>query len=287
MNCWEEKEVYVITYYLADKNKEGVKINWSDNHGECFADTYEEALKMKEKLLNGEEWQGGLVETCYISDEPEIREFWKSEMENNKVDVASGDKEENIMEKTNTEEFIFIQDNTIEKLLLLKREQERNLNCAVTPGIAEIFKKNIEALEQALNVVSLMREKNKKLQELSDAKHTYKKLENVFPRIADVLRNSNGRDYKVLDILPKNDVLLCRMSDNEICVAHNLKMYEREFVNADDEVLKSEIEIEWGHADYYGSSFSNIDFGKLYDSYREKEMDTDDLDYSSEISRSR
>lgn len=75
---WEKKKYWIVTIWLKDKDEDGEPINWSKAHEEYFAETYEEAEKLKEKFLNGEdEWYGNLVEDCIISDEMEEREVWK------------------------------------------------------------------------------------------------------------------------------------------------------------------------------------------------------------------
>ena len=78
--AWEKKKVWVVTIYLADKDEEGEDINWSSPSEEYFADTYQEAEKMKQRFLAGEdECYGDLIEDVLISDDMEEREFWKSD----------------------------------------------------------------------------------------------------------------------------------------------------------------------------------------------------------------
>lgn len=73
---WEKKKVYVVTILLADKDEEGEELNWTHYTEEYFADTIDEAEKMKEKFLKGKDrFYGNLVEDCFISDEMEEREF--------------------------------------------------------------------------------------------------------------------------------------------------------------------------------------------------------------------
>lgn len=73
----EKKDVYVVTIFLKDKDEEGEDLNWSNSSEEYYANTYEEAQKMKEKFMSGQhEYYGDLIEDCFISDEMEEREFY-------------------------------------------------------------------------------------------------------------------------------------------------------------------------------------------------------------------
>lgn len=51
-------------------------MNWSSPSVEEYADTLEEARKMKERLMNGlDDYYGDNVEDICMSDEPEEREL--------------------------------------------------------------------------------------------------------------------------------------------------------------------------------------------------------------------
>lgn len=72
---WQKKKVWVVTAELAAIDMNGEVLNWSDPFQEYYANTLEEAIELKEKLLNGEdEYYRDWIENCYISDEPEERE---------------------------------------------------------------------------------------------------------------------------------------------------------------------------------------------------------------------
>lgn len=74
---WEKKKVYVVMVFLKEEDDEGKPLNWSFPYEEYFADTIEEAERMKEKFMSGQnEDYGDLIEDCWISDEKEEREFW-------------------------------------------------------------------------------------------------------------------------------------------------------------------------------------------------------------------
>lgn len=74
---YEKKEVYVVTIWLKEQDNEGNPLNWSSPREEYYADTYEQAQRMKENFLSGQsDYYGDLVEDCWISDKREEREFY-------------------------------------------------------------------------------------------------------------------------------------------------------------------------------------------------------------------
>ncbi len=76
---WEKKMVYVVKIYLKEEDEEGNPINWTSPSEEYYADTLEEAERMKERFLSGRDnYYGDLIEDVWISDEKEEREFLKN-----------------------------------------------------------------------------------------------------------------------------------------------------------------------------------------------------------------
>lgn len=72
----EKKSVYVVTAWLKEEDEEGNPLNWSSPSETYYADTYEQAQQLKEKLMSGlDEYYGDLVEDCWISDEKKEIEF--------------------------------------------------------------------------------------------------------------------------------------------------------------------------------------------------------------------
>ncbi len=81
-STYEKREVYVVTVWLKEEDEEGNPLNWSGNYEEYYADTLEQAEKMKQDFLDGKDpYYGDIVEDCWISDEKEERELltWKAE----------------------------------------------------------------------------------------------------------------------------------------------------------------------------------------------------------------
>ena len=71
-----KKSVYVVTVWLKEEDADGNPLNWSSPSEDYYADTYEQAQRMKEKFMSGQnEDYGDLVEDCWISDEMKEREF--------------------------------------------------------------------------------------------------------------------------------------------------------------------------------------------------------------------
>lgn len=76
--AWKNKLVYVITIFLKDTDDTGEHIDWTTSTEECYADTMEEALIIKQKFLDGNDFfYGDLIDSCIISDSKEMREFWE------------------------------------------------------------------------------------------------------------------------------------------------------------------------------------------------------------------
>lgn len=72
----EKKSVYVVTAWLKEEDEEGNPLNWSSPSETYYADTYEQAQRLKEKLMSGlDEYYGDLIEDCWISDEKKEVEF--------------------------------------------------------------------------------------------------------------------------------------------------------------------------------------------------------------------
>lgn len=81
-STFEKREVYVVTIWLKEEDEEGNPLNWSGSSEEYYAETLEQAEKMKQDFLDGKDpYYGDLVEDCWISDEKEERELlvWKDE----------------------------------------------------------------------------------------------------------------------------------------------------------------------------------------------------------------
>lgn len=88
---WVKKKFWIVTALLKDEDEEGEPLNWSSYTEEYMCNTYEEAVKCKERLLAGEdEYYGDYIESAEISDEPEEREVWVEErvksLEEKKID---------------------------------------------------------------------------------------------------------------------------------------------------------------------------------------------------------
>lgn len=75
--AWVNKKKWVVTIWLADQDEEGHPLNWSSPSENYYADTYEEAEKLKADFLAGKDnYYGNLVEDCEISEKPEDVVLW-------------------------------------------------------------------------------------------------------------------------------------------------------------------------------------------------------------------
>lgn len=69
MGAWEKRKVYVVTVYFTEES------NFDEVSEEYFADKYDEIEDIKSQIQSDyEDWE---IDSIIVSDEPEIREFWK------------------------------------------------------------------------------------------------------------------------------------------------------------------------------------------------------------------
>ena len=69
MGAWEKRKVYVVTVYFTEES------NFDEVSEEYFADKYDEIEDIKSQIRSDyEDWE---IDSIIVSDEPEIREFWK------------------------------------------------------------------------------------------------------------------------------------------------------------------------------------------------------------------
>lgn len=69
MGAWEKRKVYVVTVYFTEES------NFDEVSEEYFADKYDEIEDIKSQIQRDyEDWE---IDSIIVSDEPEIREFWK------------------------------------------------------------------------------------------------------------------------------------------------------------------------------------------------------------------
>lgn len=69
MGALEKRKVYVVTVYFTEES------NFDEVSEEYFADKYDEIEDIKSQIQSDyEDWE---IDSIIVSDEPEIREFWK------------------------------------------------------------------------------------------------------------------------------------------------------------------------------------------------------------------
>ena len=69
MGAWEKRKVYVVKVYFTEE------ANFDEVSEEYFANKYDEIEDIKSQIRRDyEDWE---IDSIDVSDEPEIREFWK------------------------------------------------------------------------------------------------------------------------------------------------------------------------------------------------------------------
>ena len=69
MGAWEKRKVYVVKVYFTEE------ANFDEVSEEYYTDKYDEIEDIKSQIRSDyEDWE---IDSIDVSDEPEIREFWK------------------------------------------------------------------------------------------------------------------------------------------------------------------------------------------------------------------
>ena len=90
--AWRVKQFWIVNAWLKDKDEEGEPLNWSSPHEEYLCKNYDEAEKLKAKLLAGEDaYYGDYIESVDISDDVEDREVWVDDEEAQLIDIQKAD----------------------------------------------------------------------------------------------------------------------------------------------------------------------------------------------------
>ena len=79
----------------------------------------------------------------------------------------------------------------------------------------------------------------------------------------EVLRNLNGKDYRVLSVLSPNNLLLIGQSDNQLVVAKDTRLYVRYPKGERPDSPNTLRGVEWGHGIYLGDDITKLDFDIL------------------------
>lgn len=86
--------------------------------------------------------------------------------------------------------------------------------------------------------------------------------------VGDVIHNTNGSDYKIIDILDKRessmDVLLIETKSMNIVAAHGLQYYDVKYGEKNIEGGLSESGYEWGSGIYYGPISNETNMRAIY-----------------------
>ena len=94
----------------------------------------------------------------------------------------------------------------------------------------------------------------------------YEKTEHDF-HAGETIRNMNGSDYRIMEVLNPKNLLLMSVNTGELLVGVNTQYYQRTpkegYVSTDSVICG----IEWGHGIYLGNKITNIDFESIRSNY--------------------
>jgi len=94
----------------------------------------------------------------------------------------------------------------------------------------------------------------------------YEKVEHDF-HVGETVRNMNGSDYRIMEVLSPQNLLLMSVKTGELLVGVNTQYYQRtpkEGYSSLDSVISG---IEWGNGIYLGNKITSIDFESIRNSY--------------------
>lgn len=94
----------------------------------------------------------------------------------------------------------------------------------------------------------------------------YEKVEHDF-HAGETVRNMNGSDYRIMEVLSPQNLLLMSVKTGELLVGVNTQYYQRtpkEGYSSLDSVISG---IEWGNGIYLGNKITSIDFESIRNSY--------------------
>lgn len=94
----------------------------------------------------------------------------------------------------------------------------------------------------------------------------YEKVEHDF-HAGETVRNMNGSDYRIMEVLSPQNLLLMSVKTGELLVGVNTQYYQRtpkEGYSSLDSVISG---IEWGNGIYLGNKMTSIDFESIRNSY--------------------
>lgn len=99
---------------------------------------------------------------------------------------------------------------------------------------------------------------------------TYEKIEKEFEQ-GEILRNFNGKDYRVLERFSKQNLLLMDVKSGDMVVGISTELYAMYPKGENKESKNCSIAISWGHGIYLGATPSNINFRDLREEYGTKQ----------------
>lgn len=102
----------------------------------------------------------------------------------------------------------------------------------------------------------------------------YEPVEHRF-RAGEVLRNLNGKDYRVLSVLSPKNLLLIGQSDNQLVVAKDTRLFARYPKGEQPDGDNTLRGVEWGHGVYLGDDITRLDFDILRQEHGEPDRKED------------
>lgn len=114
--------------------------------------------------------------------------------------------------------------------------------------------------------------------------YEYETIDNTF-KPGEIIHNMNGSDYRVLDVLKENNLLLMSQKTGEICLGidtqYMAKRLKGEEITSDSVIYG----VSWGHGVYLGWNITDIDFERIRKEYGDPEKIESISDYRNSLKK--
>lgn len=227
----------------------------------------EQRLKLEDMILVIENRKG--TETMFLLGLPDYMEMVLKACDDSALDMADAIKQLYDSQKdwTQCSELYFAGNKSCQARFCVSEAQLRGFLMGIqedgTIGEKPVFDEqrcNTECLE-VLKAYGMEKDGHS----LFNSLH-YEMAEHDF-HAGEIVRNLNGNDYRILEVLSPKNLLLMSVNTGELMVGVNTQYYQRtpkEGYTSPDSVICG---IEWGQGVYLGSRIMNISFEDIRSSY--------------------
>lgn len=227
----------------------------------------EKEMRLEEMILVTENWKG--TETIFLLGLPDYMQMVISACVDSAYDMADAVKQlyDSQKDMKYCSELYFAANKSSQARFCISPEQLRGFLLNMQDGEAVSGKPVFDESRCTPECLEVLKAYGigKDGHSLFNSLH-YEQEEHNF-HVGETVRNLNGTDYRVLDILSKENLLLMNVRSGEILVGVGTKYYQRtpkEGYASPDSMICG---IEWGHGAYLGNRIADIVFEDVRSRY--------------------